>query len=171
MGYPCSSDPWARCFGDMLIPALCPGHASQCALPSTGRLPSTVSVADVTRHCSRLLRYSAAVRLLIRVHAHRTAVAFMDRSGVLAGRGLPGSVQRTSPRAWGLRQREAPRPQAIFAGRMDVAFSSRERDRHLGIRPVYRKPCPECSGTGHVTPTRRQQLLQKMNAKPRGHRR
>ena len=24
---PCSSDPWARGFGDMPIPALCPGHA------------------------------------------------------------------------------------------------------------------------------------------------
>ncbi len=26
-GGPCSSDPWARSFGDMPIPALCPGHA------------------------------------------------------------------------------------------------------------------------------------------------
>ena len=87
MGYPCSSDPWARRFRDMLVPALGPGHASQLTLPSTGRLPSTVSAADVTRHCSRLLRYYAAVRLLIRVHAHRSAVAFMGRSGVLPGHG------------------------------------------------------------------------------------
>ena len=55
-GYPCSSDPWASCFSNMLIPAQCPGHASQLTLPSTGRLPSTVSAADVTRHCSRLHR-------------------------------------------------------------------------------------------------------------------
>jgi hypothetical protein len=34
------------------------------------------------------------------------------------GRDLPVSVQRTSPRAWGLRQREAPHPQAICAARM-----------------------------------------------------
>ena len=87
MGYPCSSDPWARCFSDMRSPALCPEHASQRALPSTDRLPSTVSAADVTRHCSRLLRYYAAVRLLIRVHAHRSALAFMGRSGVLTGHG------------------------------------------------------------------------------------
>ena len=82
IGYPCSSDPWARRFGDMLVPALCPGHASQLTLPSTGRLPSTVSAADVTRHCSRLHGYYAAVRLLTCVHAHRSAVAFMGRSDV-----------------------------------------------------------------------------------------
>jgi hypothetical protein len=87
IGYPCSSDPWARRFGDMLVPALCPGHALQLALPSTGRLPSTVSATDVTRLCSRLPRYYAAVRLLIRVHAHRSTVAFMGRSGVLTGHG------------------------------------------------------------------------------------
>jgi hypothetical protein len=86
IGYPCSSDPWARGFSDMLVPALCPEHALQLALPSTGRLPSTVSAADVARHCSRLHRYYAAVRLLIRVHAHRSTIAFMGRSCV-AGRG------------------------------------------------------------------------------------
>ena len=32
-------------------------------------------------------RYHSLVRLLIRVHAHRSAVAFMSRSGVLAGHG------------------------------------------------------------------------------------
>ncbi len=42
LGGPCSSDPWARGFGDMPIPALCPGHALRRALPSTDRLPSTV---------------------------------------------------------------------------------------------------------------------------------
>jgi len=54
----------------------------------------------------------------------------------LSGHGwdLPVSVQRTSPRAWGLRQREVPHPQAISGE--DVAFSSAERDRHLEIRPV-----------------------------------
>src|SRR5438067_7824810 len=50
IGYPYSSDPWARCFSDMPVPALCPGQASQLTLPLTGRLPSTVSAADVTRH-------------------------------------------------------------------------------------------------------------------------
>ncbi len=54
MGGRSGSDPWARGFGDMPIPALCPGHAQRRALPSTDRLPSTVSAADVTRLCSRL---------------------------------------------------------------------------------------------------------------------
>jgi hypothetical protein len=52
IGYPYSSDPWARCFSDMPVPALSPEHASQLTLPSTGHLSSTVSAADVTRHCS-----------------------------------------------------------------------------------------------------------------------
>jgi hypothetical protein len=92
MGYPCSSDPWARCVGTMLRPALCPEHALQLTLPSTGRLPSTASAADVTRYCSRLHRYYAAVRLLTCVHAHRAAVAFMGRSCV------PVRTQMRSPR-------------------------------------------------------------------------
>ena len=121
IGYPCSSDPWARCFSNMPVPALSPEHASQLTLPSTGRLPSTVSAADVTRHCSRLHRYYAAIRLLIRVHAHRSAVAFMGRSGVLTGHagGLPGSVQRTSPRAHGVSDcARLLSPQASCAGRI-----------------------------------------------------
>jgi hypothetical protein len=39
IGYPCSSDPWASCVGDMPDPARGPEHALQLALPSTGRLP------------------------------------------------------------------------------------------------------------------------------------
>src|SRR5262245_48105779 len=39
MGYPCSSDPWARRFGDMLVPALCPEHAIA-AHPPLDRPPS-----------------------------------------------------------------------------------------------------------------------------------
>ena len=81
IGYPCSSDPWARRVSDTPDPAQCPGRALQLALPSTGHRPSTVSAADVIRLCSRLHRYHAAVRLLVRVHAHRSAVTFMGRSG------------------------------------------------------------------------------------------
>ncbi len=40
LGGPCSSDPWARGFGDMPIAALCPGHASRHALPSGAGLRS-----------------------------------------------------------------------------------------------------------------------------------
>ena len=46
LGGPSSSDPWARAVGDMPGPALCPGHALAFALPSTGRLPSTLSVTS-----------------------------------------------------------------------------------------------------------------------------
>ncbi len=65
LGGPYISDPWARGGGDMPLPALCPGHASQRTLPSTDRLPATVSATDVTRLCSRLPRDDAVVRLLI----------------------------------------------------------------------------------------------------------
>ena len=64
----------------MPVPALSPEHASQLTLPSTGRLPSTVSAGDFITGLEtllELLRYYAAVRLLIRVRAHRSAVAFM----------------------------------------------------------------------------------------------
>ena len=37
--------------------------------------------------------------------------------------------------------------------------------------PFRRKACPECGGTAHVTPTRREQLIQKMKPKPKGHHR
>src|ERR1019366_6787545 len=45
LGGPCTSDPQARRFESMPVPALSPGHALRLALPSTGRLPSTVSAA------------------------------------------------------------------------------------------------------------------------------
>ena len=44
LGGPSRSGPWAWAVGDMPVPALCPGHALAFALPSTGRLPSTLSV-------------------------------------------------------------------------------------------------------------------------------
>ncbi len=49
---------------------------SYVALPSTDRLPSTVSAADVTRLCSRFPRYYAVVRLLMpssRASLHRAS--------------------------------------------------------------------------------------------------
>ena len=47
LGGPYTSGPQARSFGDMPGPALCPGHALLLAFPPTGRLPSTLSAADV----------------------------------------------------------------------------------------------------------------------------
>jgi hypothetical protein len=136
IGYPCSSEPWARRFGGMLVPAQCPGHASQLTLPSTGRRPSTVSAADVTRHCSRLHRYNAAVRLLTRVHAHRSAIAFMGRSDVPPDTGEVSQV----PYKGRLHVHGVYDSARLLVAkplrREDVAFSSAERDRHLEIRPV-----------------------------------
>jgi len=46
---PFSTGPQACSFCGMLSPALCPKHALPLAFPSTDRLPSTDSAADVTR--------------------------------------------------------------------------------------------------------------------------
>jgi len=48
---------------------------------------------------------------------------------------LPGSVQRTSPHAWGLRLREVWTHASQNAW-TNIAFSSAERDRHLEVRPI-----------------------------------
>jgi hypothetical protein len=117
-------------------PALCPEHALQLTFPSTGRLPSTVSAADVARHCSRLHRYYAAVQLLTCVHAHRAAVAFMGRSGVLRD---TDEVSQVSTKGRLHVHGVFDCAKLLIAkpfDREDVAFSSTARDRHLGIRPV-----------------------------------
>jgi len=78
-----TTDPQARCFSDMLSPALSPEHASLLAFPSTGRLPSAISAADFSRLCSMLQRYYAAVRLLVcssTALSPRLPVAARDRS-------------------------------------------------------------------------------------------
>jgi len=46
-----TTDPQARCFSDMLSPALSPEHALLLTFPSTGRLPSAISAADFNRLC------------------------------------------------------------------------------------------------------------------------
>jgi hypothetical protein len=48
LGGPSSSGPWVQAVGDMRVPALCPEHALALALPSTGRLPSTLSAPDLS---------------------------------------------------------------------------------------------------------------------------
>ena len=48
LGGPSSSGPWAQAVGDMPIPALGPEHALALALPSTGRLPSTLSATSLS---------------------------------------------------------------------------------------------------------------------------
>src|SRR6516165_9463371 len=64
------------------IPALCPGRGGLAAVP-LGRGPSLHGLRRGRTLFVRLLHRSySLVRLLIRVHVHRTAVAFMNRSGV-----------------------------------------------------------------------------------------
>ena len=57
----------------------------------------------------------------------------------------PSSVQRTSPRAWGLRLREAPHPQATCAGRMLPSLhqrrsAPRNSTRFAAQYPAHRLP-------------------------------
>jgi hypothetical protein len=137
IGYPYSSDPWARCSSDMPVPALSPEHASQLTLPSTGRLPSTVSAAAVTRHCSRHLRYYAAVRLLIRVHAHRSAVAFMGRPECCPDTDEISQVPTKGHHHVHMGSTTARGSSSASHLRgEDVAFRPTERRQHLEIRPV-----------------------------------
>jgi hypothetical protein len=57
MGYPCSSDPWARRSGDMLVPALCPEHAVA-AHPPLDRPPS---LHHLRRRCHSALFEASSV--------------------------------------------------------------------------------------------------------------
>ena len=65
----------------MLVPALCPGHALALTLPSTGRLPSTLSVislsADVVRGFIGTMQPSDSSNLPIRLRL----LAFPNRPG------------------------------------------------------------------------------------------
>ena len=94
LGGPSSSDPWAQAVGDMLVPALCPGHALALALPSTGRLPSTLSAtslsAGVVRGFIGTLRPSDSSVLPIRLRL----LAFPNRPGTA----VAAAGGRRSPR-------------------------------------------------------------------------
>src|SRR5262249_52127492 len=119
------------------IPAQCPGRGRLAAVP-LGRGPSLHGLRRGQTLFVRLLHRSySLVRLLIRVHAHRSAVAFMSRSGVPlrtrmrspSFRAKNFSTCTRSPTARGSAH-------ASHYAMGDVAFSSAERDRHLGSRPV-----------------------------------
>ena len=81
LGGPSSSGPWARAVGDMPVPALCPGHALALALPSTGRLPSTLSAispsAGVVRGFIGTMQPSDSSDLPVRLRL----LAFPNRPG------------------------------------------------------------------------------------------
>src|SRR5467141_1457514 len=119
------------------IPEQCPCRVRLAAVP-LGRGPSLHGLRRGQALFVRpLLGYYDPVRILIRVHVHRSAVAFMNRPGlpVRARMRLPRfraknfSTCTRSPTARGSSH-------ASHSPWDDVAFSSTERDRHLGIRPV-----------------------------------
>ncbi len=117
-------------------PAQCPGRGRPAAV-SLGRGPLLHSLRGRQAPFVRpLLSSYYLVRLLIRVHVHRIAIAFMNRPGSPPGtdENLPGSVQKTSPHAWGLRLRGG-RPSQANCVSGGVAFSSAERDRRPELDP------------------------------------
>ena len=74
------------------IPAQCPGRGRLTAVP-LGRGPSLHGLRRGNALIVRPLhRYNSLVRLLIRVHAHRSAFAFTSRSG------MPRRTRMRSPR-------------------------------------------------------------------------
>ena len=82
LGGPSSSGPWAQAVGNMPVPALCPGHALVLALPSTDRLPSTLSAtrlsAGVVRGFIGTIRPSDSSYLPIRLRL----LTFPNRPGI-----------------------------------------------------------------------------------------
>src|SRR5215467_14117860 len=115
-------------------PAQCPGRGRLAAVP-LGRGPSLHGLRRGNALVVRPLhRYNSLVRLLIRVHAHRSAFAFMSRAGV------PCRSRKRPPRyraknfSTCTRSSDCARfshPSQYAMG--DIAFSASERDRHLGI--------------------------------------
>src|SRR5215471_16113257 len=122
------------------VPAQCPDRGRPAAVP-LGRGPSLPGLRGGNALVVRPLhRYYSLVRLLIRVRAHRSAFAFMSRTGVPCRsrmrpprlRAKNFSTCARSPTARGSPVQARPSQYAMG----DVAFSARERDRHLGIRSV-----------------------------------
>lgn len=119
------------------FPALCPGRGRLAAVP-LGRGPSLHGLRKGRALIVRPLhRYYSLVRLLIPVHAHRSAAACMSRSG------MPVRTRMRSPR---FRAKDvstcmgSPTARGSFSQshlrEEDVAFRPTERRQHLGIRPV-----------------------------------
>ena len=119
------------------LPAQCPDRGRLAAVP-LGRGPSLHGLRRGRALFVRPLhRYYSLVRLLIRVHAHRSAVACMSRSGV------PVRTRMRSPRfrtkdvstCVGSSTARGSSSASHLRGE-DVAFRPTERRQHLGIRPV-----------------------------------
>ena len=118
------------------IPAQCPGRGCLTAVP-LGRGPSLHGLRRGNALIVRPLhRYYSLVRLLIRVHAHRSAFAFMGRSGALPDTDEASQVP-CRELLHALKVSDCARfcPCKPFAMRRCCLLSP-ARDRHLGIGPV-----------------------------------
>ncbi|SRR6266436_692033 len=104
--------------------------------PSGEALPSTTSAGKLPSFVRSLPRYYDLIRLLIRVHTRRTAIAFPSRPGTSPGTGETSQV----PHKELLHVRKVSDCARFFPckplrhGRCCLLVS--ELDRHLGIRPV-----------------------------------
>src|SRR5215471_6309725 len=119
------------------VPAQCPDRGRPAAVP-LGRGPSLPGLRGGNALVVRPLhRYYSLVRLLIRVRAHRSAFAFMSRTGMPCRSRMRPPRFRAKNFSTCARSTTA-RGSPIQASTLwdDVAFSLAVRDRHLGIRPV-----------------------------------
>src|SRR5262245_27938519 len=119
------------------VPTQCPGRGRLATVP-LGRGPFLHGLRrGQTLFVRPLHRSYSLVRLLIRVHAHRSAAACMSRSGVPLRTRMRSPSFRTKDVSTSMGSSTARGSSSASHLRgEDVAFSSRERDRHLGIRPV-----------------------------------
>ena len=99
LGGPFTSSPQIRSFGDTPYPAQSPGRASLLTFPSTGRLPSTISAADL-----RSALFEASQVLCSRPTPHLFLDDFVSSTSrrdptppELCGRGEVSQVPTTFP--------------------------------------------------------------------------
>ncbi len=119
-------------------PALCPDCGRLTAVP-LGPGPSLhVLRRKLPSFVRSLLRYYGPVRLLTRVHVQRTALHLPEpaRTEVRARMRPPRFRTKDVSTCMGSPTAQGPSHTGLFLVWDDVAFSSAERDRHLGIRPV-----------------------------------
>lgn len=118
-------------------PAPCPDRGRPAAVP-LGRGPFLHGLRREQAPFVRpLLRSYSLVRLLIRVHVHRSALAFMNRPGMPVRARMRSPKFRTKDVSTCMGSQTARGPSHASHLRMDgVAFWPAERHRHLGIRPV-----------------------------------
>ena len=119
-------------------PALCP----DCGRPTVVSLGPGPSLHVLRRELPpivrTLLRYYGPARLLTRVHVRRTACGLPEPARTEARARMRSPRFRTKDVSTCMRSQTAQGPIHTCQNHawIDVAFSSTERDQHLGIRPV-----------------------------------